>query len=335
MINVELVGISKEVVVTSSVQVVSATVTNANPSIYFDFEVSVTIKSEGNFSYLETCIITITADDNSKIGNNQYTTSTGFATIDIFVTSTSLLFIKAIVSNTDSNIVLLFPTPLKFTLDATPNPNSSADIFELKVSVKSIDDVVEAKNYNSGEYPFIILLTPNSQIYSGQTLMYGDSMLLDGSVSSQTSVGTITLSEMKIISAGTFTMTVSSIFNPIITEAALSFTITNNIKDVSLSSLEPNPTAQVAFLVKVDAIGDDDNPYVSSAIFKILNNEVNIGECTLDTNGACSDQIVFTEKGDYTIIARSENTDLVDILDINVSNMIIKINENLPDVIPI
>ncbi|OMJ69112.1 hypothetical protein SteCoe_33249 [Stentor coeruleus] len=336
MTNVNLLGVSEKVTVTSSVKTVTISVVNTTPSIYFDFDVSVSIKVEGDYDFLEPCTITIIADDYSTIENPSFDTNTGSATMTIYVKSTTLASIVAVVSGVISNTVPITPTPLKFTLDATvgsvnTNPDSSDDSFELEVNVRNIDDEIESKNYNSGSYSFTITLAAESTSYSGTTILYSDTAYSNGIFSSQTSSGTKTLSGLKILSSGDFTVTVSSTFSPTITTAFLSFSIINSIKKVTLSSLEPSPTSNIDFSVKIKALGDDDNPFILGSDFSIFNGLNNIGACTLDSDGVCTTQINFAAKGTFTIEANSADTSATDSIDVIVSNMVIKINEALEE----
>jgi hypothetical protein len=124
-------------------------------------------------------------------------------------------------------------------------------------------------------------------------------------------------------------VTVSSTFVPTITTDILSFTIANSIKTVTLESLELNPTANVGFSVKIVALGDDDNAFVSTADFSINYDGTEIGTCPLDTAGTCTDQINFEDSGTYTIDASSLDTEVTDSTTVVVANMVMEINEVL------
>ena len=127
-----------------------------------------------------------------------------------------------------------------------------------------------------------------------------------GMISGTTSSGVITLSNLRILSAGTFNIIVSSA--GITSATSSSLTITNYVYAISLASSTSTPTANFPFTITVTLKGEDNNLFtgISTTVLTCANTLSGITSLS-NSGGTVTFSIYFTSLGSQVITATSSS----------------------------
>lgn len=111
---------SKSISVINSIKSITVE-TISTMTIFFPFDVNITVFGDDDNYYLGDCNLALTIDDNSFIGNANSITNTGKATYRIYFESTGIKTLKASCSQSSSIIstdsILILNEILKVTLN--------------------------------------------------------------------------------------------------------------------------------------------------------------------------------------------------------------------------
>ncbi|OMJ92803.1 hypothetical protein SteCoe_4343 [Stentor coeruleus] len=330
-------GLSVDFSITSSISSITLNSAISTVSIYFDIELTVELFIDTNVYCLDSTNVLISAIDGALIGGTTTkTTDTGTATMIIYIKSFGVIELTASVGAVVSSTLSITTTKLKFIIEETPAISGSTFEntvpFSITVKVASESDVVETKNYKSGAYSFTLTLLATSLVSSGTGLYYNTITYSNGIYNSKTVGGVKTLSDMKVLSSGSFTLTASSSFTPTITTASVSFSVTNSITYVYMTSQDPTPTAHIPFVLTIEIFGGDENYFTEDTIIDIkYDDDTLIDSCNTSTDGFCTITMTINTKGDYSIKTSSASTAVFDTLDITVDNMAIELESTIPN----
>jgi hypothetical protein len=123
-------------------------------------------------------------------------------------------------------------------------------------------------------------------------------------VSGNTASGTITFSNLKVLTAGTFSIVAAS--TSITPATSSTFSVVNYVTTVSISADNTAPSANFPVVLTVRIYGDDSNYYVSSASVSISESTSSmvVGSNTATTStGQATFSVYFTSSGSKSVVA--------------------------------
>ena len=244
-------------------------------------------------------------------------TSTGTATFSIYFTTTGSKTIIATSSSVTASINVVVPDENLQIITISPTPTTSLTAFSVSVGVYDNDS--QLLETVRGPYLIVLTLTPTGTIF--------------GTSSVNTASGIASFSSLRILSAGTFTITASS--SGITSATSTFFTVINYVYTVTITSSISRPSANFNFGVTVLLLGEDTNAYTSSAtiILTAGSNTISGILSATTSSGTATLSVYFTTTGSKTITATC-NT-ITGSVTVTVLTDILKIESLSPTVINI
>ena len=297
-----------------------------NPSVNFYFTITVTLKGEDNNLFLSSSTITLSADNGNEIlGNPSMTTSTGSAILSVYFSSVGTKIITATCSGISNTKTILVVNEVLKIISINPiviymQPLTSTDVFSITVGVY---DCTSSNLETIQNYIINLSLTGSGVLYGGSPLT--------------TSGGTVDFTGLRILSAGSISIIVSS--DNIASISSSVMTIANYVYTIEVTSNNPSPSANFIFTITATLEGEDHNLYTGTAIVLISTSPANNGlgisgsSSITTTNGIATFNVYFNSFGSKTITATCNS--ITGTLTLTILEQALKITNINPTVINI
>ena len=264
---------------------------NTSPSVNFAHTITATLKSADGLTYTGSCTITLSATNIA--GTVTGTNNLGTITFSIYFTVAGTVTItanapayngySAVSSTISENIQSMLLKITTFTAVSFNQPTTSLTIFSVTVGV--YDSTGASLESLRGPYSISLSLSPSGTF--------------SASVSGTTSGGTLTLSSLRILSAGTYTLTASS--STITSATSGSFTVANYVYSMTLSVPSSSPSVNFSFTVTATLKGEDSAAYTGACSLTLASTGVAGTLTASNSAGTATFSIYFPTIGTKTI----------------------------------
>ena len=270
----------------------------ASPCANFDFTVTATLSGEDTNPFTGTITAGISATP-SIAGSTSVSTSTGTAAFIVYFSTSGPKVVTVTVPATGTSPSVtgtLHITALGNTLKiAAPSPVVRVMQPSLSTTAFSVTVTV----YDSlGTTPETVYPVPVTLSLSPTT------GVLYGTVTSSTDSGTITLSGIRILSAGTFSIVVAS---PTMNSGStIEYTIQNFLYSIAVTSSTSTPTAVFPFTITATLQGEDGNVFISSSTVTLSESggsAISGTSSVSAVSGIATFSISFSSSGSKIIVA--------------------------------
>ena len=278
----------------------------ATPTAYFSFTISASLKGEDNQLYTGTCAISLVEIAGSTIfGTSSGTVTTGSASFSLYFSSTGSKTIRATCPASESSpsisgTVTVDIQSLKLKINSlTPtviNIQPSTSLTQFSVTIGVYDSTGTTVESVRRSYVITLALT-SSGVFSGV-------------VSGTTTSGLLTLSGLRVLSSGTFSLSASCPDASSITYTP-TLSITNYAYTITLSAASSSYSSNFDISLSVTLKGEDQNLYPGSCLVTLseLSSATISGTISSTiSSGQGSMTIWFTDSGTKRVQASCSST---------------------------
>ena len=251
-------AISSSFTVTNYVYTIALSSTTTTPSVNFSFTITALLFGQDGKTYTGSCTVGLTESTSALQGTSSATiATTGSGTFSVYLTSLGNKSIVATCPASGSSPAVyqsILITPLQEKLQITVastvifiQPTNSLSVFSVTIEVYDYyGNTIESAR---GIYPITLTLSPTGSI--------------SGTATGNSASGILNLTGLRILSAGTFTITASS---PGITSGLSSSTypITNYPHTMTLTSSDYTPTVNVSFSITASLYCEDSSLFAGT-----------------------------------------------------------------------
>ena len=316
--------------INNSVKQVILTLLDSDITAYTNFTVNVTIIGEDSELYITICKISMIDENGNVVAIDEV--SNGSKNINFYLKEHKNYTLKTSCGGVESNSINVDVSPLSFSLSlsnknntVTSSTNSRSSLI-VKIQVKDKNGNIESKNYGGiGAYPFTLTLKNTTNLYSGLKFRFNGSDY-DGTLSGKTFQGEANI-DLIILSAGEFTLTVSTENSELIVSDSKPISSENYLKNFKFSM--QSPTIFFRNSLNLELFGDDDNLFLNnetSVSIVNLNDSNRLYSC-ISNQGKCEiDSMMLTQRNQsYFEFYSSQLND-----SFTIEALPIKINPDLP-----
>lgn len=250
---------------------VTLSTNNASPSAYISFTLTASLYDQSSNYWTTSSTVLITSSPSYISGTLSATTLTGIASFSVYCTLSGSIIITATSGSKSGTTTLDCQKNQIKVLTVTPTvmftqPVYTTSTFSLTAGVYSNDGNTLISAY--GSFSITLSLSPTGTI--------------SGTVTSNTSGGTFTFSNLKITSAGTYTVEAAN--TNMLTGSSSSFTITAlALTTISISSSNSSPSANVQFSLTCTLKDQAGSSWTSSTILTLTATNSFVGSNSVTT----------------------------------------------------
>ena len=281
---------SSSVAIVNYVYAITLTNTPTSPTVDHSFTVNIVIKGEDNNAFTGVCSMTLSATN--LAGTLVSSITGGSGTMSVYFTTSGTKTITATCPAVDSSpqvqstlsITVLQPM---LKISGFSAPSNSLNAFSMTIGV--YDNSGATLHTVRGPYSISLSLTP-----SGSTV---------GTLTASTTAGEITFSNLRILSANTFTITATATDMQLATTS--SFTVVNFAYSIVLTASTTTPSLNFNFDITATVKGEDGNLYSGTCVvgLSVADSSI-VGETSKTTTSSVSIMSVyFTASGSKVVQA--------------------------------
>lgn len=281
--------------INNSVKKVILELIDSDITVYTNFTLNITIIGDDNELYLDKCKISINDENENTVKIDEV--SNGSKNINLYLSEPKFYNLKTSCGGVESNVITVNVSSLSFSLslyninNQVTNTANSKSSLKIKIQVKDKVGQIESKNYgDNGLYPYTLSLKNATNLFSGLKFKFNGKDYDNGTLSGITFQGEANI-DLIILSAGEFTLTVSTENSELIAYDSRPISCENYLKKFNFSL--QNRTVYFPNSLTLELFGDDDNLFINyetnvSIINLNDNNKLysctsNKGKCEIDS----------------------------------------------------
>lgn len=283
---------SSSVTITNYVYTITLTSSSSTPSVNFAFVITASLKGEDTNTFTGVCSMTLSESGSTLSGTVSGSVSGGSGTFSVYFTSPGDKTVVATCPSVGSSPavtanIALTALSLKIILSSFTAPTDSLTVFSITARV--CDNAGTNTETLRGPYSLSLALDP-----TGTTV---------GSLSASTTSGQVTFSGLRILSANTYTLSISS--TNMVAGTTAQFTVVNYAYSIELSSTTTTPSVKFDFTITATVKAEDGNLFPGTCTVGLSTTDSSlVGELSKVTTNSVSSMIVyFTSTGTKTVTA--------------------------------